>query len=175
MSSTPDIWQFDPYEFEVFVAKLWEDNGYETKVRQKSNDKGIDIEARKDDKVELIQVKQYNPENRIGSNDVRKYATLYQQVPDVDDVIIVTSSTFTSPARELGNDLGVRLIDGQALEEMTKKAGFDLDNISVEVESPNRTDAFIKVMLALGGGLVIVFIFLVFLMFLGWFWIATCC
>lgn len=142
MSSTStgdSIYQLTPYEFEAFVAELWEARGFDTHVRQKSNDRGIDIEATKDGTKELIQVKQYNPENKIGSEDVRKYRTLYQQVPDADNVVIVTASSFTGPARDLGDDLDVTLINGKGVERMMNRNDVDMDNISVEGGSSGLT------------------------------------
>lgn len=132
MSSAQWTDQFDPYDFEEFVAGLWEANGYTTHVRKGSGDRGIDIEATKGDKKELIQVKLYSPGNKIGSGDVRKYATLYQQVPEADDVVIATSSSFTSEAEKLAEDLDVLLIDGQTLGSMFAQSDYNSYDISVD-------------------------------------------
>jgi restriction endonuclease Mrr len=131
--------QFDPYDFEEFVAGLWEANGYTTHVRKGSGDRGIDIEAMKGDKKELIQVKLYSPGNRIGSRDVRRYATLYQQVPEADDVVIVTSSSFTSEAEKLAEDLDILLIDGQTLGSMFAQSDYDSYNVSVNRRSTTES------------------------------------
>lgn len=104
----------DPYDFEELVAMVWENEGYATTVRNKSGDKGIDIEARRGERKEVIQVKRYHDDNKIGSQKIREYATLYQQT-NADDVVIVTSGYFTDPALELAQDLAVTTVNGDDL------------------------------------------------------------
>ncbi|WP_167879977.1 restriction endonuclease [Halorhabdus rudnickae] len=113
--------QIDPYDFEKLVADVWEAEGYDTTVRQKSGDRGIDVEAIKEQPFQqkvLIQVKRYADSNTIGSEEVRKYATLYQQVSDVDTVVIVTTGDFSTQAKRLARDLDVKTVDGQSLAQM---------------------------------------------------------
>ena len=113
--------QMDPYEFEQLVADVWEAEGYDTTVRQKSDDRGIDVEAVKQQPFHqkvLIQAKRYSDSNTIGSEEVRKYATLYQQVNDADTVVIVTTGGFTNQAERLARDLDVKLVDGKSLAQM---------------------------------------------------------
>jgi hypothetical protein len=105
----------DSYQFEKLIARLWESYGYDTSVRNESGDRGVDIEATKQRPFRhnlLIQAKRYRKENKVGSDEVRKYATLYQQSDDVDIVILVTSSKFTQDAQILANDLDVRTVNG---------------------------------------------------------------
>lgn len=115
------IQRLDPYEFERYVADLWERRGFETELRKQSGDRGIDIEAVRTDagvNKELIQVKRYKPDNKIGSQTVREYATLYQQVNDAYQVTIVTSGYFTHDAKQLARELNVNTVDGDALFEI---------------------------------------------------------
>lgn len=116
-TSKKDFRELDPYYFERLIATIWEHLGYDTTVRSGSRDRGIDVEVLSDDgnDLKLIQAKRHMKSNKIGSQDVRKYATLYQQKPDADEVIIVTTSTFTKEAKKLGNDLDVTLVDIDAL------------------------------------------------------------
>lgn len=111
----------DPYDSEHLVAKVWEKQGYSTEVTDGSNDRGIDIVARKQEPTsekQLLQVKRYSQDNRVGSREIRKYATLYQQDSDVDTVVLVTTSTFTDEAIGLTGDLDVKPIDGVRLQSM---------------------------------------------------------
>lgn len=101
----------DPYRFEHFVADVWEERGFETTVRRGSGDRGIDVVATKGSEKQLIQAKRYAQSNKIGSQAVRNYATLYQQVDDADSVVIVTTSSFTEEGRTLAEDLDVETID----------------------------------------------------------------
>ena len=122
--------QMDPYEFEELVAELWGLQGYETKVRKGSGDRGIDIEATKENPCKqkiLIQAKRYGDDNKIGSEEVRKYATLYQQVSDVDIVVIVTTSKFTKEGTSLARDLDIRLVDKSSITNQIEMHADELD------------------------------------------------
>jgi restriction system protein len=103
--------QINPYECERFVAKIWEQRGYDTTVRSGSGDRGIDVVAEYGSEKVLIQVKRYGRENKVGSQTVRKYATLYQQVDDADQVMIVSSGFFTSEAEQLASNLDIEAVD----------------------------------------------------------------
>ena len=118
-----EVSDISPYEFELVVADLWEDLGWETTVTSQSQDRGIDIVAMKQSPFTqkmLIQAKAYDENNKIGSAEVRKYATLYKQEPDVDQVVIVTTSYFTEQAKQLAADLNVKLVDKQDVLELCK-------------------------------------------------------
>jgi hypothetical protein len=113
--------QMDPYEFEHFVADLWKRMGWETTVSTASADKGVDITARKSRPYEqllLIQAKRYGPNTTVGSPDVQQYASLRQQFENVDKVLIVTTNGYSRQAREIADDLNVKLIDGDGLVEL---------------------------------------------------------
>lgn len=127
MPTRNQLQSMDPYDFEKLVAMVWEAEGYNTTVRQKSGDKGIDIEARQGEREEVIQVKRYHDSNKIGSQKVREYATLYQQTK-ADSVVIVTSGYFTDPALELARDLDVTTVNGNDLIERIDEG--TLENIN---------------------------------------------
>lgn len=127
----------DPLDFERLIAKIWEVQGYATNVRSSSRDKGIDVEAVKEDafsrNIQLIQAKRYGSSNKVGSEEIRKYSTLYQQVPKADQIVVVTSSKFTAPAKELARDLDVKIINGEELSNLIKQA-----NISIPAPSNRK-------------------------------------
>jgi hypothetical protein len=128
----------DPYQFEKLIARLWESYGYETIVRQESSDRGIDIEATKEYPFEhrvVIQVKRYNKNNKIGSEEVRKYATLYMQSRNVDIVIIATSSNFTQKAQILARDLDVKTLNGGKIANQIFKSEDIIDEFDFEESS----------------------------------------
>ena len=110
--------QMDAYDFEHFVADLWERMGWETEVSAEAADKGVDVIAKKQTPYEqtaLIQAKRYGPNTTVGSPEVQQYASLKNQYSGVDKVIIVTTNEFTGQARELANRLNVKLINGDDL------------------------------------------------------------
>lgn len=118
--------QMDEYEFEHLVADVWELRGWETTVTTGSSDRGIDVIARKSSPFSqkyLIQAKRYSADNKIGSPDIQQYSSLRQQEADVDAVVVVTTSSFSSQARQMAKDLNVKLISGDDLSEMISELG----------------------------------------------------
>ena len=122
--------QMDPYDFEYFVANLWERMGWETTVSSESADKGIDVTARKStpyDQLVLIQAKRYGPNTTVGSPEIQQYASLKHQQSGVDKVLMVTTNEYTQQARELADQLNVKCIDGDDLVELVdQQNAFDL-------------------------------------------------
>ena len=139
--SREDFESIDPYDFEQLVADVWEAKGYDTTVRSKSGDKGIDVEAEKTGYKEVIQVKRYNVNNKLGSEDVRFYATLYQQEPEANSVVIVTSGEFTKEGRELAEDLKVETLNGSELVNEIQEHNVELSSV-VDQEKSNNNGPF---------------------------------
>lgn len=114
--------QMDEYEFERLVAGLWEEQGWQTQVTQKSDDKGKDVIAIKHDPVphkQVIQVKRYQADNKVGRPAVQQYSShLHEE--DVDSVVIVTTSRFTSEAKRAARKYDVKLVDGEAICDLTE-------------------------------------------------------
>lgn len=118
--------EMDEYEFEYFVANLWEEMGWKTEVSQASVDAGIDVIATKDTpyrQKKVIQAKRYADSTTVGGPDIQQYASLKQQVPNADSVVIATTSSFTNSAESRANELNVKLVDGDDLVTMIE----DLD------------------------------------------------
>jgi HJR/Mrr/RecB family endonuclease len=117
--------EIDPYEFEEFVAKMWEEQGWNTGVTSGSTDRGVDVVATKEGTFEkrrhLIQVKRYGENSKVGSEDIQRYASLYQRDEQVDNVFVVTSNQFTSEAKEVAKRRDVSTVNGDELYEMLSK------------------------------------------------------
>jgi restriction endonuclease Mrr len=131
----------DEYEFEHFIADMWEKQGWETKVTTGSGDRGIDVVATQSEPVEqkhLIQAKRYSGGNTISSTEVQRYSSLRQQEDNVDAVIIVTTSRFSRQAREIAEDLNVKLIDGAEFSDLIKRNGWE-SSIKEYINIPNTT------------------------------------
>lgn len=112
----------DPYEFEHFVADLWETQGWDAEVSQASNDMGVDVNAERDDGFttirQAIQVKRYSEGNKIGRQDVQQYYSMKVQDAQADSAVIVTTSSFTGPAEEWAAEHNVKLVDGDDIVEI---------------------------------------------------------
>jgi len=141
----------DPYEFEDFVAELWEDQDWDTTVSQASNDLGVDIIATKSSAIDqklAIQAKRYSKGNKVGRPKVQQYYSLKEQDTSADAAVVVTTSEFTSDAKVWAHDQNVKLVDGDDLVDLLEKYGRydlldeyapDLDAISEEEEKTNST------------------------------------
>lgn len=111
----------DAYDFEQVIADLWERQGWTTSVTQGSNDKGVDVIAERNEPFAqklAIQAKRYDPSSTVGSPEVQQYASLRQQISNVDAVVVVTTGNFTSSAEEAASSLNVKLVDGAQLYEI---------------------------------------------------------
>jgi HJR/Mrr/RecB family endonuclease len=120
----------DPYQFEEFVANVWKKQGWDTRVTSGSADRGVDVIATKKDAFEnrrhLIQVKRHGENTTVGSEDIQRYASLYQRDEQVDNVFVVTSNQFTSEAEKVAKRRDVSTVNGEELYEMlTEQARSD--------------------------------------------------
>lgn len=120
----------DPYDFEYFVADLWEAQGWDTTVSQASVDQGVDIIATKENpfpQKQVIQAKRYAKNNTIGSPKVQQYSSLRQQEEGADVSIVVTTSGFSHQAEKLAENLNVKLVDAEGIYRLLRETGrFDL-------------------------------------------------
>jgi hypothetical protein len=141
------IQQMDAIEFEHFVADIWSERGWKTRVTKESEDRGIDVVATKDTPVSekhLIQAKRYGADNTVGSPDIQQYASLRQQEQDVDAVVVVTSNQFTEQAERVARDLNVKLVDGDDLYEIVEKHSLSTvlaDYLSVPESANSQTQS----------------------------------
>jgi len=109
-------------EFEQFCGELLRRNGYKNvTVTKGSGDQGVDILAEKDQIKIAVQCKCYT--GNVGNNAIQEACTgkLYY---DCHVAAVLTTSHFTSSAKELANKTGILLWDRDTLEEMIAAAGF---------------------------------------------------
>lgn len=125
--------RLEPYDFERFVAYVWEEMGWVTRVTSESRDEGIDVIAEKNDLLDqrlLIQAKCYSESNKVGAREVQQYSSL-QHKNEVDMVAIVTTGGFTRGARDRASELNVKLVDSEDLVKLIQKLNtseIDLDS-----------------------------------------------
>jgi len=107
--------EMDGYEFEEFVAKLFEKMGYETTVTKASNDQGVDVIAKTPFEILAIQAK--NHANKISNSAVQEIVAAKNSV-QADKAIVVASSDFTHSAKKLASVNNVRLVNKTELLDM---------------------------------------------------------
>jgi restriction system protein len=119
-----DLRGLPPRHFEQYVADVWQEcQGWNTEVMDAGPDGGLDVigEPPGGGLKTAVQCKRNGGENKISSDQIQQYAALRQQWSDVEGVTVVTTSTFTNPARETAQRLDVKCINGEDLVQITKK------------------------------------------------------
>lgn len=124
------IYELRPRNFEIMVAQLFYDKGFETRLTPATRDGGYDILAMKPNPnnnegepiLFYIECKRYNEINKI---DVKTVRALYgvQTADKVHQSILVTSSYFTSDATGFANKVNKQSTTG---EEIIKLMDRDL-------------------------------------------------
>jgi restriction system protein len=114
-----------PKEFEHALAFLCRRDGCtDVRVVGGSGDLGADVIATAPDGRRLIvQAKRYGPNSTVGSGDVQKVNGTYQHAHGGHLAAIVTTSRFTRPAREYASQVGIRLLDSDALAGWASRTG----------------------------------------------------
>jgi HJR/Mrr/RecB family endonuclease len=150
--------EIDEYDFEVFVAKLWERYGWKTTVTSGSNDRGVDVISGKDTPFKqnhAIQVKRWGSGNKVGRPQIQQYSSLRHRENDIDFVVVVTTSSFTRQAKEEASNLDVKLVDGSDLYQVVsevdaedlvsdyidlRESDSDISNSSIDLENTSSID-----------------------------------
>jgi restriction system protein len=102
----------DPSDFEHYVGRLLEQQGYKVKVTGKSGDLGVDIVAQKGRLKCAVQVKlQINPVSRRAISDVVAGKHHYS----CNAAMVVTNNFFAKQALDLARSTKCILIDRQIL------------------------------------------------------------
>lgn len=138
MVSNNHIQSLDPFEFERLVADVWEAKGYSTTIRSKTGDRGVDVVCENVGYKVIIQAKCYSDGNNVGINAVRNYATLYQQIPDANEVVIVTSGGFTKEAKAVADKLNVELVNGRILSDYMREYDISVGDYDQINQPANR-------------------------------------
>lgn len=108
----------DGKQFEIFVADLFLHLGYHTEVTKTSGDQGVDVIAKKGEKIIAIQAKHYN--QAVGNHAIMEVvagAKFYNATL----CYVVTNNYFTKSAKELAATNNVILWDRDMLIEKIRE------------------------------------------------------
>lgn len=111
-----DLDRVSGYEFEGLLAELFEQMGYEVEETPLSGDQGGDLVLTQLGTTVVVQAKAYDSGNNVGNEAVREAHTARSHY-GADEAWVVTTSGFTSAARELAESTGVELVDREKLED----------------------------------------------------------
>ncbi len=126
------------HEFELLVGEALRRRGYSVRETGKNGpDGGIDLIARKDGETYVVQCKQWRSV-QVGVPVVRE---LYGAMAAEGAVggFVVTSGTFTKPARDFAAGRNVQLVDGSVLKQWIAEAKKPGPQPTVEVV-PERVE-----------------------------------
>lgn len=88
-----------------------------------AGDLGADVIATTPDGLRVVvQCKHYADTNRVGSQDLQRFGGTCFAVHGADVAIVVTTSTYTTPALEYAAACGIVCVDGEALAAWTESA-----------------------------------------------------
>lgn len=120
----PTLRKLPPRHFEQFIADVWQERqGWNTEVMDAGPDRGLDVvgEPPHGGSKTALQCKRYRAGNKVTSDKIQQYAALRQQWRDVENVTVVTTSSFTSDAESLADRLDVKCIDGTDLVRIVEE------------------------------------------------------
>ena len=103
-------------DFEHYMAEVFRDQGYEVELTPQSGDQGVDLLLKKQGLRTAVQLKRY--QGAVGNKAVQEIHSGVGYY-DADGGWVITTSTYTRGARQLADKLGIRLIDGLELKQLT--------------------------------------------------------
>ena len=107
-----DVDEMDGYQFEEFVAQLFQEMGYRTEVTSSSGDYGIDVIAKRKGLTIGIQAKRYS--DKVPNKAVQEVIagiTFY----NLDQGLVITNNYYTKPAQNQAKGTNVLLWDRDML------------------------------------------------------------
>lgn len=105
-----------PYDFEDFMAKLFRDNGYHVERTNYSGDFGADLILQKSETKTVVQIKRYHEGHKVGVQDVNQVLGAAKYYGG-HQIMMVTTSELTQPAKELCKKAQVYYWDWQILKD----------------------------------------------------------
>ena len=109
-------------EFEKLIAALLKSMGFVAELTKTTGDGGIDIEATLDRPIVggryLFQCKRFAPDALVGCPTIREFFGAVIADRKAVKGVFVTTSAFTSQAREFAANLPIELIDGVRLAQL---------------------------------------------------------
>lgn len=124
----------DPYFFEKIVVDLLEAMGYsgengEAQITKRSHDGGIDGLINHDPlgtNTVYIQAKRYAKDNKIGAKEIQSFYGALAGIR-ADRGVFITTSDFTSGAKDYAKSQGIVLINGILLSDLMVRFGVGVE------------------------------------------------
>ena len=116
-----DIYEMSAFQFEDFMAHIFEKMGYSFQQTPKTNDSGRDAIMKLNKKKYLLECKRYAAENSSGRPDIQKFHSAI--ISDkAEGGFFVTTGKFTDNAVSYAVDKNITLIDRSELQKFIGSA-----------------------------------------------------
>lgn len=102
-------------EFETYVARILQQNGWQVGATPATGDQGADLIASKGNRKIAIQVKRYTAS--VGNSAVQEVVGAVRFY-GANEGCVITNSSFTPSARSLAQKNDIRLIEGSNLDKL---------------------------------------------------------
>ena len=123
-SAAPHLMSLSGIEFEQLIQNLLDQLGFQTQLTAVTGDGGVDIQAYLDRPIVggryLIQCKRFAEGTPVGAPTVREFYGAVAADHAAVKGILITTSDFTSQAREFAANVRIDLVDGQQLQGLLK-------------------------------------------------------
>lgn len=128
-SSRFEMLDMEWLQFEHEIRDLVEAFGYQAESTAPSHDFGVDVIARSNRRIVVIQCKLYG-KCRIGGDTMMKLVGSRQYFK-ATDAICITTSRFTKQAQEIANKEDIKLIDGAKIVLLCKERNLTIPSLTV--------------------------------------------
>ncbi|ENC9836624.1 restriction endonuclease [Vibrio fluvialis] len=120
-SNIKNILELDPYEFEAFVARILELEGYKNAVVSgRAGDRGVDVRCNNaNGDLVIVQCKRYT-KSKIGSTPIQRLHS-FANTRGAKEMICITTTDFTPDGYDEARLTGVRTIERDELERIVHK------------------------------------------------------
>ena len=106
-----------PIGYEHYCAELLKDYGWNTRVTKGSGDQGIDVIAKRDSMIAVIQCKKHS--KPVGNKAVQEVFA-GKTFEDADVAAVVSNSGYTNSAKTLANKNKILLLHHSELSDLVK-------------------------------------------------------
>lgn len=96
-----DIYSLSPYRFEELIGDIFRQVGYRVEMTKRSRDGGVDLFllTGENQRIGIVQCKRYRQDRKVDISLVSQLLGT-QLAFDIKQAVLVTTSTFTQPARQ---------------------------------------------------------------------------
>lgn len=137
-----DIDNLSGLQFEKALALMLSEREGDAEVTQGSGDQGIDILWHRDEGTVCIQAKSYQPGNKVTNSAVQEVKTGSEKYTDqhkITENAVVSTSGYTSSAKEAADFSNVKLYDRKDLRKWLTEEKIGLEKFGQTIESnPNQ-------------------------------------